>query len=264
MRLIRHNRMRAGATKLAAGEFNLNPAAASVKKPKRWKPKNKQAASSIFSQKSSRRDALKSAKEKHEVPRRLTEPPPDVCTAVRDEPLRPLRRHLPPLSPGGGFAIALWKPFAPAYKLVSYPALAGRGGSVSRRDHNQVHRRPRPPCMGNQVQKNAQAYPQLLFGRGGWGEEGFSQRSRLSLSVPYSQLLFGEGGLGRGASLRSGLSHFPYRLLLRERGAGGETGFSIEKRASLLHCSPLPCIAYCRQAEGIIIKREEQTIQPMG
>ena len=30
----------------------------------------------------------------------------------------------------------------PADKLVSYQTLVGRGGSVSRRDHNQVYRRP--------------------------------------------------------------------------------------------------------------------------
>ena len=37
-----------------------------------------------------------------------------------------------------GFPIALWKPSASPYKLVSFPTLAGRGGSVSRRDHNQL------------------------------------------------------------------------------------------------------------------------------
>ena len=37
-----------------------------------------------------------------------------------------------------GFPIALWKPSASPYKLVSFPTLAGRGGSVSRRDLNQA------------------------------------------------------------------------------------------------------------------------------
>ena len=41
-------------------------------------------------------------------------------------------------SPSGGFAIALWKPSPALFLIARYPTLAGRGGSVSRRDLNQL------------------------------------------------------------------------------------------------------------------------------
>ena len=41
-------------------------------------------------------------------------------------------------SPSGGFAIALWKPSPALFLIAQYPTLAGRGGSVSRRDLNQL------------------------------------------------------------------------------------------------------------------------------
>ena len=42
------------------------------------------------------------------------------------------------------------------YELVSYPALAGRGGSVSRRDHNKAYRRPHP---NSQAEPTMQKHP---------------------------------------------------------------------------------------------------------
>ncbi len=57
---------------------------------------------------------------------------------------------------------------------VRPPLRKGRGGSVSRRDHNQAYRRPHTRCMGAQVRRNVQAYSQPLFGRGGLGERRFS------------------------------------------------------------------------------------------
>ena len=64
-----------------------------------------------------------------------------------------------------------------------YPTLAGRGGSVSRRDHNQAYRRPRPPLRRNQIRRTPHLKRQPLFGRGGLGERRFSQRSGLSPRV---------------------------------------------------------------------------------
>ena len=66
----------------------------------------------------------------------------------------------------------------PPYKLISYLASAGRGGSVSRRDHDYPHRKLLPSRMGAQAQRNAQPYSQLLFGRGARGRR-FSSRSGL-------------------------------------------------------------------------------------
>ncbi len=57
---------------------------------------------------------------------------------------------------------------------VRSPSHIGRGGSVSRRDHNPQNKKPRPTHMGAQVRRNSQAYSQLLFGRGGLGERRFS------------------------------------------------------------------------------------------
>ncbi len=92
------------------------------------------------------------------------------------------------------------------YKLVSYPTLAGRGGSVSRRDHNQAAGN-RPPTHSG-----------ILYGR-----KTNSNRS-------YSS---GEGVWGRGASLREAASppaSPPPRLFGREREGGR---FSIRKAPSL-------------------------------
>ena len=62
----------------------------------------------------------------------------------------------------------------------------GRGGSVSRRDHNLTSRRLHPPLRRNQLRRKAQLKRQPLFGRGGLGERRFSQRSGLSprISLP--------------------------------------------------------------------------------
>ena len=45
------------------------------------------------------------------------------------------------------------------------PTLAGRGGSVSRRDHNPKNRKTRPHRRGAQVRRKSQAYSPPLFGR---------------------------------------------------------------------------------------------------
>ena len=104
--------------------------------------------------------------------------------------------------------------------LGSNPTLAGHGGSVSRRDHNQAYRRPPTRCMGAQVRRNVQTYSQPLFGRGGLRERRFSQRSGLSPSISPPRLFRREregGGFSTEKPPPSHLSHFqPHGVAYRE------------------------------------------------
>ncbi len=65
-------------------------------------------------------------------------------------------------------------------QLGRTPTLAGRGGSVSRRDHGQAYRRHAQRTGGTKSAEATQPKRQPLFGRGGLGERRFSQRSGLS------------------------------------------------------------------------------------
>ena len=78
-----------------------------------------------------------------------------------------------------GFAIALWKPSPPAYKLVSYPALVGRGGSVSRRDHNRAARNRAQLTGATCPEKRVNSNPSYSSGEGVWGR-GASLREAAS------------------------------------------------------------------------------------
>ena len=79
----------------------------------------------------------------------------------------------------GGFPIAPSTPSAPAYGRVSHLKLAGRGGSVSRRDHN--------PAAGNRTHSQAEPTPPKPH-------------------PPNASRSSGEGVWGRGASLREAAS----------------------------------------------------------
>ena len=98
-------------------------------------------------------------------------------------------------------------PFGPlALGLVPYPALAGRGGSVSRRDHNKSLSETHPPLRRNQLCRSNPAKRQPLFGRRGSGGRGASLReaaSPPSVSPPPS---FRKGARGRGLFFRKDLS----------------------------------------------------------
>ena len=77
---------------------------------------------------------------------------------------------------------------SPTFELVSYVTLAGRGGSVSRRDHNQAAGKPHPLSGGTKPEE------------------------AIKPNASYSS---GEGVWGRGASLREAASppeypHFPF------------------------------------------------------
>ena len=106
------------------------------------------------------------------------------------------------------------------FTLYGNPTLAGRGGSVSRRDHNQLARNRAPTRMGAQVRRKAQAYSQLLFGRGGLGERRFSQRSGLSPRIPAYPV-------SSGGSAREG-------LLLEKPPPSQHSAFHIQKAYRLL------------------------------
>ena len=68
---------------------------------------------------------------------------------------------------------------------IRYTTLEGRGGSVSRRDHNRAYRRPHPTLRRNQVSKNVPSQTPAALREGARGR-GFSQRSRLPRNTPPS------------------------------------------------------------------------------
>ena len=107
-------------------------------------------------------------------------------------------------------------PFGPpTFQLGRVPTLAGRGGSVSRRDHNQAYRR-RAHLSGGTTY--AEATP------------------------PNASRSSGEGVWGRGASLREAASppESPHRKSLRE-GARGR-GLLYREASSLAYQPPPPHI----------------------
>ncbi len=76
----------------------------------------------------------------------------------------------------------------PAKRAEGFHPLApqGRGGSVSRRDHNQAYRRHAHAQAEPPMQKQPCRTPTALRERGVWGERRFSQRSGLSPQRPPS------------------------------------------------------------------------------
>ncbi len=118
----------------------------------------------------------------------------------------------------GGEAVAFRSPPPPlrahTYKLVSDETLAGRGGSVSRRDHNRVYRRRVHTAWAHKSERKVK---------------------------PISSRSSGEGVWGGGASLREAASspEFPTRNLFRREREGG--AFSSEKASpSQSHPRPPP------------------------
>ena len=107
-----------------------------------------------------------------------------------------------------------------ALKLGRNPTLVGRGGSVSRRDHNQAYRRTHPPHRRNQLCRSNQLKRQPLFGREREGGASLREAASLALlSLIYSS---GEGVWGRGASLREAAS--PPESPQRSVSSGGGPG----------------------------------------
>ncbi len=95
--------------------------------------------------------------------------------------------------------------FAHPCKVNAFPnKLAGRGGSVSRRDHTQVYRRRAHTQAEPTPKKHTPQTPAALRERGVWGERGFSQRSRLSPQRVLHLVSWG-GSAREGASLQRSL-----------------------------------------------------------
>ncbi len=89
-------------------------------------------------------------------------------------------------SPSGGFAIALWKPSLALFSCNwSVPKLAGRGGSVSRRDHSpKTSKRAHVSWVRKFVVK-VKPIPSRSSGEGVWGR-GASLREAASPPEPPS------------------------------------------------------------------------------
>ena len=79
----------------------------------------------------------------------------------------------------------------------------GRGGSVSRRDHNQAYRRRAHLSGGTTYAEATNPNASRSSGERGLGGEGLlSEKPPLPPESPVTPRLFGEGARGRGASLQ--------------------------------------------------------------
>ena len=119
----------------------------------------------------------------------------------------------------------------------SFPAPHGRGGSVSRRDHNQAYRRSTQLTGGTNYAEATNS--NASRSSGGSAREGLLSEKPPPSHILVFVILFGRGGLGeRRFSQRSGLSpsSVPYRLFGREREGGC---FSTEKHPPSHILSPL-------------------------
>ena len=110
----------------------------------------------------------------------------------------------------------------PAYRLVSGQTSAGRGGSVSRRDHNQVYRRHAHLQAEPSPKNRARQTPTALRERGAGGEALLSEKRplpRMYLTPACSVLPFRRLGLGGTTRPR------------RERRSGGSIRPKPRRRA---------------------------------
>ena len=89
---------------------------------------------------------------------------------------------------------------------IWYPTLAGRGGSVSRRDHNPAAGTRAHLSGGTKPEETSQPERQPLFGREGSGGEALlSEKRPLPPESPHPASLE-EGARGRGLFFRKGPS----------------------------------------------------------
>ena len=117
----------------------------------------------------------------------------------------PLRRRGGGRSPSGSFPIAPPPLRAHTYKLVSDETLAGRGGSVSRRDHNRVYRRRVHTAWAHKSERKVKPIPIRSSGGGVWGG-GASLREAAASPESPQRNLFGREREGGDFSARKGLS----------------------------------------------------------
>ena len=92
--------------------------------------------------------------------------------------------------------------FAPlTFELVAHPTSAGRGGSVSRRDHNQAYRRQKALSGGTNYEGATTSNASYSSGEGVWGR-GASLREAASPPESSPKTSFREGARGRGPFYR--------------------------------------------------------------
>ena len=72
-------------------------------------------------------------------------------------------------SPSGGFALALWKPSPDRSSNHRCPTSAGRGGSVSRRDHNPKTENRVQLAWARTSKRAVKSIPSRSSGEGVWG-----------------------------------------------------------------------------------------------
>ena len=98
---------------------------------------------------------------------------------LRTRGISPLRRRGGGRSPSGSFPIAPATPSGSHYKLASHQSLAGRGGSVSRRDHSQATRNRAHAAWAHKPEETHKPIPSYSSGEGVWGR-GASLREAAS------------------------------------------------------------------------------------
>ena len=87
------------------------------------------------------------------------------------------------------------------FELVAYPLSAGRGGSVSRRDHNQATGNRAQLAWAHKLEGKDKLIPSYSSGEGVWGR-GASLREAASPPEPFPNVLSSGGSAREGASLQ--------------------------------------------------------------
>ncbi len=137
----------------------------------------------------------------------------------------------------GGEAVAFRSPPPPlrplALKLGRNPTSEGRGGSVSRRDHNQAYRRSTHLTGGtNYAEATNSNASRSSGGSAREGKDSHSRQWRLSMAVFLNRNkrpLAAPIEVAELLSEKPPPSHYSVSFTLRERGSGGEALLS-EKR----------------------------------
>ena len=102
---------------------------------------------------------------------------------------------------GGGLSDRPRHPFGSlTYNLVPYPTSARRGGSVSRRDHNQVYRRANVLTGGTTYAEAHKPNASCSSGEGVWGRGASLREAASPPASPYRKISSG-GSAREGASL---------------------------------------------------------------
>ena len=140
------------------------------------------------------------------------------------------------------------------FTLYGNPTLAGRGGSVSRRDHNLLAGNRAQPSGGTKLEESTPAKRQPLFGREREeGKDSHSRQWRLSMAVFLNRNkrpLAAPIEVAELLSEKPPPSHTPSFVSPLRKGARGR-GFSLEKPPPPEFQSSLtPDTAFWRSCRG--------------